>query len=83
MSRLGAYCKAVPLSQLRAYDGWKEPAGRESSGDDILFLQESYAVTDNIYLDEGVVFDHVTEEWKEFCTGTLGFRPPDSEPGPT
>jgi hypothetical protein len=83
MSRLGAYCKAIPLSQLRAYGGWSEPEGRELGGDDILFLQESFAVTDNIYLDEGVVFDHVTEEWKEFCTETLGFQPPDSETGLT
>jgi hypothetical protein len=79
MSRLGTYCKAIPITQLRAYSGWTEPEGRRFGDDDILFLQEGYAVTDNIYIDEGVVFNRVTEEWKEFCTGTLGFQPPDPE----
>ena len=79
MSKLGAYCKAIPITQLRAYWGWTEPEGRGFGDDDILFLHESYAVTDNIYLDEGVVFDHDTEEWREFCTRTLSFQPSDSD----
>lgn len=77
MSRPGTYCKAIPITRLRTYSGWTEPEDRTFRDDDILFLQESYAVTDNIYIDEGVVFNCVTEQWKEFCTRTLAFQPPD------
>jgi hypothetical protein len=24
--------------------------------------------------DENVIFNHVTDEWKRFCTETLGFK---------
>lgn len=77
MSRPGTYCKAIPIAKLRSYGGWTEPEDRTFGDDDTLFLQESYAVTDNIYIDEGVVFNSVTEEWKEFCTRALAFQPPN------
>lgn len=45
--------------------------------DDILYLQENYVVTHGIFKDEHIVFDKVTEPWKEFCHGELDFQIPD------
>lgn len=48
--------------------------------DDILYLQENYVVTDGIMKDEYIMFDKVTDEWKEFCTKDLEFEIPVYEP---
>jgi hypothetical protein len=45
--------------------------------DDILYLQENYVVTHGIFKDEHIVFDKVTDQWKEFCHGELAFQIPD------
>ena len=44
---------------------------------DILYLHDSYVVCDGIFNDENIVFDNVTEEWKNFCKQTLGFSIPE------
>lgn len=44
---------------------------------DILYLHDSYLVTDGIFLDENIVFDNVTDEWKKFCHDDLKFSIPD------
>jgi hypothetical protein len=93
MATMGRYCKAYPIEQLRKYAGWTErlenlaPLENEEDGsqqprtslgtDDYLFLQENYVVTDGIFLDEHVIFDAVTPEWKEYCTRQLAFEIPD------
>ena len=51
-----------------------EPRALEADG--VLYLQESLVVTHGIALDEYVVFDDVTPEWRSFCEQTLDFRPP-------
>lgn len=43
----------------------------EITDEDILYLQENYVVTDGIMKDEFIIFDKVTDEWKEFCTSGL------------
>lgn len=48
--------------------------------DDILYLQENYVVTDGIMKDEYLIFDQVTDEWKEFCHQELEFEIPVYEP---
>ena len=48
--------------------------------DDILYLQENYVVTDGIMKDEHIIFDKVTDEWKEYCTKELDFEIPVYEP---
>jgi hypothetical protein len=45
--------------------------------DDILYLQENHVVTHGIFKDEHIVFDDVTDEWKEFCHKELQFEIPD------
>ncbi len=49
----------------------------ELDDDDILYLQESLAVTDGIFLDENVLFRDESEAWKSFCEGTLEFAVPE------
>ncbi|HEU4455651.1 MAG TPA: hypothetical protein VFR81_21480 [Longimicrobium sp.] len=62
----------------------REEEGREVevqraalAGDDVLFLQEDFGVTDGIFLDEHVVFADAGPEWRAFCAGELGFAVPD------
>ncbi|HEX8174594.1 MAG TPA: hypothetical protein VF543_05690 [Pyrinomonadaceae bacterium] len=94
MNRLGKYCKAYTLDELRKFSGWNEElpekqgagangeaqAEGEADLSDIVFLQEDYTVTTGIFLDENVVFDKVTPEWIEFCRDTLKFDVPAIEP---
>lgn len=90
MSRMGSYCKAYLVRDLAAFPGWSpdptalrpaeegEPARAGLHDEDILYLQEDFAVTDGIFLDEHVVFDGTHPEWRAFCEQALGFAvPPD------
>ncbi len=62
-------------------DGRETGAARtELKDDDILFLQETYVVTDGIYIDENIIFDDVTDEWKQACHEQLSFEVPVYEP---
>jgi hypothetical protein len=45
--------------------------------DDIVYLQENYFVTDDIFKDQNIIFDEITEEWRQFCTVTLNFAVPE------
>jgi hypothetical protein len=47
-----------------------------------LFVQENFVVTDGIFLDENIIFDDVTPEWKTFCETTLDFSVPNYELAP-
>ncbi len=91
MAEMGKYCKAYLAKDFRQFDGWTEnlenlrqeeekPGRTELQDDDILYLQETYVVTDGIFLDENVIFDQVTDEWKTFCTAELQFEIPVYEP---
>ena len=93
MASMGRYCKAYLASRFREYPSWspnianlrppestEENAGElrtELKDDDILYLQENLIVTDGIFIDANVVFDHVTPEWSSFCHEQLGFKVPD------
>ena len=52
----------------------------ELKDDDILYLQENYVVTDGIFKDEHIIFDQVTDTWKEACQKELKFEIPVYEP---
>ena len=96
MAEMGKYCKAYLAQDFRKYSDWKENLDNlrqeesddgkevekrtELKDDDILYLQETYIVTDGIFLDENIIFDDVTEEWKTFCTNELKFEIPEYEP---
>lgn len=66
--------------EKKEVDGKETEFKRELEDDSILYLQENYVVTDGIFKDENIIFDNVTDEWKEFCHGTLAFEIPVYEP---
>lgn len=62
----------------REVDGDEVEVARETIDDeDILYLHDSYVVTDDVFLDEHVVFSDVTDEWKAFCHDELAFEVPE------
>ena len=77
------YCSAFHLKDLRRYPAWAEndinaaDSNAKLTGDDVVFLHEDYSVTKSIWANEDVVFDKVTEQWKDFCNNELRFVIPD------
>jgi hypothetical protein len=51
--------------------------GLDESG--FLYLHDNFVVTSGIFVDQDIVFDDVTEEWKDFCQHVLGFKVGSSE----
>lgn len=41
-----------------------------------LFLQENFTVTQSIFLDEQIIFDQVTDDWKDYYRNVLEFEVP-------
>ena len=52
--------------------------GHALSDGAIVFLHQDYKVTRSIWPDEDVIFDQVTEQWKDYCATSIGFVAPDS-----
>jgi ankyrin repeat protein len=77
------YCRAYPLATLRKFKEWRESdADRPEDAvaqpaDDVVFVHRDLTVTRSIWAGEDVVFDAVTDEWREFCERELNYRPPD------
>jgi hypothetical protein len=76
------YFKAYLLKELQPFPGWtvNRAALPHPDPDSILYLQQNYVVTAGVFMDEKIVFERVTDEWKEFCHGTLRFTIPVYEP---
>ena len=84
------YCTAYHLGDLRRYSAWSEnkPASEDKSAEngsvqepadnDVVFLHQDYTVTKSMWAGEDVIFDNVTDQWKEFCVTQLQFAVPDS-----
>lgn len=66
------YSKAYPAQQLAAYALWS-PAedGRDPSA--ILFLHADHVVRSGPSIDDKVVFEDGSAEWKTFCREQLNF----------
>jgi hypothetical protein len=60
----------------REIDGKKVEVPRELTDTDFFYLQEDFVVTDDIFIDEHIVFADVTPEWIDFCKNTLKFEVP-------
>lgn len=41
------------------------------------FLHTDFVVTRDVFADEDVIFDDVTEEWKKYCVEVLEFNVPE------
>jgi hypothetical protein len=68
------------IRETKLVDEEELEVDRELTDNDYLYLQEDYTVTDGIFMDEKIVFDSVTPEWKDFCQQTLKFESPLDEP---
>ena len=66
--------------EKKEVDGKEVDVERVLDDESILYLQENYIVTDGIFKDQNIIFDNVTDEWKEFCHSTLAFEIPNYEP---
>jgi hypothetical protein len=63
--------------EKKEVDGNEVEEVRALTDDSIVYLQENYVVTDDIYKEQNILFDDTTPKWKEFCEDKLGFRVPD------
>ncbi|HVT18926.1 MAG TPA: hypothetical protein VHQ90_22415 [Thermoanaerobaculia bacterium] len=72
--------KANVRKEKKEVDGKEIEVDRELDDESILYIQENYVVTDDIFKDEHIIFDNVTDEWKQFCHETLHFEIPVYEP---
>ena len=70
------YCTAYHMSDLRRYPSWTET--QQLADEDVVFLHQDYTVTKSIWAGEDVIFDSVTDQWKDFCNNELRFAVPDS-----
>ena len=70
------------LRKETRFEGHKEvEVERDGLKDeDVLYVQENFIVTDGIFIDENIIFDDVTDEWKAFCGEKLAFEIPEYEP---
>jgi hypothetical protein len=66
--------------EKKEVDGKEIEEQRQLDDESILYLQENYVVTDDIFKDQNIIFDNVTDEWKEYCHGPLAFEIPVYEP---
>src|SRR5690348_6179503 len=74
------YCKAYHLKDFRQFSGWTEQRTEqepEPTDDDIGYLWDDFIVVRSPVQEQGVIFDHVTPAWQEFCKTTLHFEIPE------
>jgi hypothetical protein len=66
--------------EKKEVDGKEIDVDRELDDESILYLQENYVVTDGIFKDMNIIFEDVTDAWKDYCHGPLAFEIPNYEP---
>ncbi len=71
------YCKAIPIEKLRSYPGWPSALKENESTCRFLYLHDSLIVTRDIFPDQQVVFDAITDDWRTFCRESLEFAVPE------
>jgi hypothetical protein len=54
-------------------DGETVEKPRQLTDADYLYVQRTFTVTDGIFIDENIIFDDVTDAWKDFCQNVLEF----------
>jgi hypothetical protein len=47
-------------------DGKEVEVQLELQDDSIVYVQENYVVTHGIFIDMNIIYDNVTDEWKDF-----------------
>ena len=57
-------------------DGEIAEVPRQLTDEDYVYLHGDFTVTDGIFIDENIIFEEVTPEWKEFCSHLADGAPP-------
>lgn len=70
------YCTAYHLGDLRRYSEWTSES-QEMKDEDVVFVHQDYTVTKSMWAGEDVVFNNVTDQWRQFCSSELSFAVPD------
>ncbi len=65
----------IPGSGEQSTAGSSSAESAEARDTAIFYLHDDFTVTAEIFRDQSVVFDVVTDEWKEFCRSVLQFDP--------
>lgn len=79
MAVMSRYAKAYPVSRLREFSLWNEKRSVEpveGEPDAYVFVHENLIVTGGVFQDTDIIFDSITDEWKEFCANKLEFSIP-------
>ncbi len=58
-------------------DAGPDDTPRVLGDDDVLFLHDNYRVTVGVFVDEQIVFDQDSPDWRAFCADVLEFAVPD------
>lgn len=66
------YCKAYPVKAFEQFAGWRQAL----ADDTVVYLHQDFSVTASIWHGEDVVFDRVSEDWRNYCRDRLGFHAP-------
>lgn len=66
------YCKAYPANAFDQFPGWR-PA---PAADAVVYLHQDFSVTASMWHEEDVVFDRVSEDWRNYCRDRLDFHVP-------
>lgn len=74
------YFRAYLLRDLRKFPEWAQGVRvgeQELTDESVVYLRDDYAVVrDPIQPDQGVLWDVITPQWREYCSASLGFAPP-------
>lgn len=66
------YCKAYPVKAFGQFSGWRPTL----SDDAVVYLHQDFSVTALMWHGEDVVFDRISEDWRNYCRDRLGFHVP-------
>ncbi|KOX07139.1 hypothetical protein ADK66_20550 [Micromonospora sp. NRRL B-16802] len=79
---MSPYSRAYRLGELRAFDGWAEPAGTGLTDDDVVYLRDDLTVVrTSVLTDPQLIWDSADPRWQDFCITRLRFdRPADLRP---
>lgn len=66
------YCKAYPAEAFEQFSGWK-PVQADNP---VVYLHQDFSVTASMWHGEDVLFDQVSENWRNYCRDRLNFHVP-------
>lgn len=68
------YCKAYPVQAFDQFPYWQ--ARQAMTDDSVVYLHQDFSVTASMWHGEDVVFDLISEDWRNYCRDQLGFHVP-------